>query len=206
MGSSTDSGAAAGGRRARAHARVRRVLAALWIVLVTAALYAFLFHRNGLQGAIETASSASIAGAAAIYFVFGCIRGFTLIPATALILVAVPFFRPGLLFALTVAGILVSSASVYWFAEALHLDELMTRRHQKAMREIETALRKYELPVIIGWSFFPFVPTDLICYVSGVMGVSARKVLVGVGLGEGAICAIYIFLGDQALRYFELRP
>jgi uncharacterized membrane protein YdjX (TVP38/TMEM64 family) len=204
MGTS-DAGPAAGARRAQAHERLRRVLVALWLVLVSAALYTFLFHRDAIEAELETASAASIVAGSAIYLLFGCIRGFTLIPATALIVVAIPFFPPGLLFALTVAGILVSSASVYWFAEALHLDVLMARRHQSLMHELEEALRKYEMPVIVGWSFFPCVPTDLIFYVSGVVGVNVRKVLLGVGLGEGAICAIYIFLGDQALRFFELR-
>ena len=74
------------------------------------------------------------------------------------------------------------------------------------MDRLKAALEKYELPVIIGWSFFPLVPTDAIVYVCGVLGVNFGKCLLGVGLGEGAICAIYVFLGDQTLRMFLLRP
>jgi len=43
------------------------------------------------------------------------------------------------------------------------------------------------------------VPTDLICYVCGSLRVDIRKLLLGVLVGEGAICAIYIGLGRQLL-------
>lgn len=185
--------------------RLRGALVAVWLILVTAALYGFFFHRELLQAELRDVSSASFVAGAGVYLLFGCIRGFTLIPVTALIVAALPFFPSGILYGLTIAGILVSSATVYWFAEALHLDELLARRHERRMRNLEAALRRYELPVIVGWSFFPFVPTDLVCYVSGVLGVRIQSVLLGVGLGEGAICAIYIFLGEGALRLFGFR-
>jgi uncharacterized membrane protein YdjX (TVP38/TMEM64 family) len=64
-------------------------------------------------------------------------------------------------------------------------------------------LQRHELPVIIGWSFFPLAPTDLICYVCGGLRVNFPKFLLGVLIGEGTICAIYIFLGGEALRWLE---
>jgi uncharacterized membrane protein YdjX (TVP38/TMEM64 family) len=160
------------------HARIRRILVTVWLAVMSAALYLF----------------------------FGSIRGFTLIPATTLVVAAVPFFPPVRLFALTLLGILISSASIYLFSEALHLDEIFARRHQRRIDDLKAVLQKYELPVIIGWSFFPLAPTDLICYVCGVLKIDFRKCLLGVGIGEGVICAIYIFLGDYALRALRLRP
>jgi hypothetical protein len=41
--------------------------------------------------------------------------------------------------------------------------------------------------------------------VCGVLKVDFRKCVLGVGIGEGIICAIYIFLGDYALRAFGLK-
>ena len=60
-------------------------------------------------------------------------------------------------------------------------------------------------PIIIGWSFFPLAPTDLICYVCGVLRVRFWKFLLGVTLGEGAISAIYIYGGDQILWWLGLK-
>jgi uncharacterized membrane protein YdjX (TVP38/TMEM64 family) len=142
----------------------------------------------------------SFFAAAALYLTFGCIRGFTLIPSTTLVLAAVPFFQPAPLSALTLIGILISSTSIYFFAEALHLDELFAALHGARLERLKRAMSRYELPVIIAWSFFPLVPTDLICYACGAFRVRFWKCLVGVAIGEGAICGIYIFLGDSLLR------
>jgi uncharacterized membrane protein YdjX (TVP38/TMEM64 family) len=117
----------------------------------------------------------------------------------------VPFFPPIRLFVLTLVGILISSASVYLFAEALNLEEMLARQHQRRVDTLKDALQRYQLPIIIGWSFFPLAPTDMICYVCGVLKVDFRKCLLGVGVGEGAICAIYIFMGDYALRALGLK-
>jgi len=139
------------------------------------------------------------------YLILGCIRGFTLIPSTSLILLAIAFFPPGPLFVLTLAGILVSSASIYYFAEVLAIDELLRRRHAASFDRVKGLLARYQLPVIIGWSFFPLAPTDLVVYLCGIMRVSLLKCLVGVAIGEGAISALYIFGGDQFLRLLQLK-
>ena len=182
------------------HRALRRVLVALWAVVVAAGVYGFLFRRAALTDALSDASSTSFLAAAALYLAFGCLRGFTLIPSTTLVLLAVPLFRPAPLFGLTIAGILISSTSIYFFAEALHLDEVFAGLHGARLEQLRRAMARYELPVIVGWSFFPLAPTDLICYACGVFGVRFWKCLVGVAIGEGAICGIYIFLGDSLLR------
>lgn len=187
------------------HALLRRILVGIWLVVMSAALYVFLFHRDRLQQEIQNATALSIFAGSAFYLFFGSIRGFTLMPATTLVVAGIHFFSPVRLFVLTLTGILISSASIYWFSEALHLEELLAERHQARMEQLKKALRNYELPVIIAWSFFPLAPTDLICYVCGVLKIDFKKFLLGVGIGEGVICAIYIFLGDQALRALHLR-
>jgi uncharacterized membrane protein YdjX (TVP38/TMEM64 family) len=184
---------------------LRRLLVALWIATIALALYVLAFHRELVQTQLQSAASASALAAAGIYLFFGCIRGFTLVPSTALIVVAIPFFPPARLYGLTMGGILISAASIYWFSEALHLEELLARRHQQHVERLKMTLERYELPVIVGWSFFPLVPTDIICYVCGLLRVNFVKYLAGVAIGEGVICAIYIFLGDHAARLLQLK-
>jgi len=75
------------------------------------------------------------------------------------------------------------------------LDLLLVRR--SAPHEL---LQSYQLPIIIGWSFFLFLPTDVLCYVCGSLKVNYKKFLFGVIVGEGTVYAIYIFLGDWVLR------
>lgn len=187
------------------HRALRRLLVSAWLVVVAAGVFLFFFRRDALHDALSDASSLSFVAAAALYLAFGCIRGFTLIPSTTLVLLAVPFFQPAPLFALTLVGILISSTSIYFFAEALHLDEVFAGLHGARLERLKRAMSRYELPVIVAWSFFPLAPTDLICYACGVLGVRFWKCLVGVAIGEGAICGIYIFLGDSLLRTFGWR-
>ena len=187
------------------HARLRAVLIAIWLLVTAGGLYLFLFHREWLLGELQSARSTSFLAGAALYILFGSLRGFTLIPSTTLVVAALPFFAPGPLFALTLLGILISSASIYFFSEALHVEELVARKHQGAFERLKAALQAYQMPIIIGWSFFPLAPTDVVCYACGVLRVDVRKCLLGVAIGEGAICGIYIFLGDYALRRFHLR-
>ena len=187
------------------HARLRRLLSTIWIIGALAALYAYFFHRDDLQHLLGGAAAASALAGGAVYLLMGCLRAFTLIPVTSLVLLGVVFFPPWPLFALTLAGILVSSTSVYYFAEALHLDELLRRKHGAQLGRVHDLLQRHGLPIIIGWSFFPLVPTDLICYLSGVLKIRLTTMLFGVAIGEGAICAIYIFLGDSLLRTLGFR-
>lgn len=185
---------------------VRPFLLTLWLAVVVAALYVFLFHRSFVQQQLlGGAMSVSVVAGGAVYLLLGAIRGFTLIPSTTLVLAAVAFFPPVPLFVLTLAGILISTSCIYWFAESLGLGDVLERRHPATVARLTRVLQRHELPIIIGWSFFPLAPTDLICYVCGVLRVNFLTCLVGVAIGEGTICGIYIFAGDQLLHWWGLK-
>lgn len=135
------------------------------------------------------------------YVLLGSVRAFTLIPSTYLVIAALPFFPPVLLLALSLIGVLISSAIIYLFSASLRLEEVFERgRHRVQVVRLRALLQKHELPIIVGWSFFPLVPTDLICYVAGALEINFPKFLLGILLGEGAICAVYVFAGQSALR------
>ena len=179
---------------------------AVWFVLVTAAVYLYFFQRNLIQLEFQRAFYYSLVFGGTVYLLVGCLRGFTLIPSTYLVFVGIPFIPPRALFLLTIAGILISSASIYFFSESLHLDQHFEGKQKHRVAGLKAVLQKNELPVIIGWSFFPFAPTDLICYVCGILGIDFWKFLFGILLGEGAICGIYIFFGNYVLQLFHLLP
>jgi uncharacterized membrane protein YdjX (TVP38/TMEM64 family) len=178
---------------------LRRILGIGWLTGVAIALYLVFFHRDLIAGRLQAAATTSLVTGGGLYLLLGCLRGFTLIPATSLVLMGIVFLPPVPLFVLTLAGILASSASIYYFAEALHLDELLRTRHAHRIDRLRALLDRYGLPVIIAWAFFPLAPTDLICYLAGVLRMRIAICLLGVAIGEGAICGIYIFLGHAAL-------
>jgi len=178
----------------------------IWLVVVVSAIYLYLFQRNLIRAQLQRAFFYSLVVGGSIYLLAGCLRGFTLIPSTYLVFIGIPFFPPAPLFLLTITGILISSASIYLFSKSLHLDEYFEREHKHRVVKVRSILQKNELPVIIGWSFFPFAPTDLICYVCGVLQVDFWKFLFGIFIGEGAICATYIFFGNHVLRFLHVQP
>lgn len=179
---------------------VRYGLFALWVTVACGALYLYFFRREAVQAELRDALSASFWAASIAYLLIGALRAFTLVPATFPLLVAMPFFDPWVLLALTIPCIAISSSVCYWFAEALHLDEAVEKKYPKQIAQLKQLLQSYQLPIIVGWSFMLFLPTDVLCYVCGSLKINYKKFLVGVLLGEGTVYAIYIFLGDWVLR------
>ena len=177
----------------------QRVRLAVWALF--AAAFAFLYHRDSsLWGTELTQLATSSAWLAyAVYLLLGAVRGFAFIPVTNLLVLAIPLFPPVPLLLLTLLGIAISSASIYLFAGSLKLGEYLERKHARHMERLQGALRRNPTAIVTVWSFVPVVPTDLICYVCGVMKVSFRRFMLGVLAGEGAICTIYIFAGATLL-------
>ena len=179
--------------------RVRYILIAVWVLVVAGALYLYFFKREVVQEELKDALSVSFWAAAVTYLFIGSLRAFTLVPATFPLLVAIPFFDPRVLLGLTLVCIAISSSICYWFAEVIHLDEMFERKYPVQIRRLKETLQRYQLPIIIGWSFFLFLPTDLLCYVCGTLKINFKKFLIGVLVGEGTVYAIYIFLGAWIL-------
>ncbi len=179
----------------------RRAGLALWIVFLTAGLSLYFFRHDWLATQLAALSSAPLAWVGALYLALGCLRAFTLVPATYLLLAGMLVLPPAPLLALTLVGILVSSTAVYRFAGAMGLASYFERRHPAQVMRLRTLLLRRELPVVIIWSFLPVAPTDVVCYVCGALGIDLKKCLLGVAIGEGTICALYVFFGAHALAW-----
>jgi len=180
--------------------RLRYALFAIWLLIAGGALYLYFFKRELVRTEMRDALSASFWVASISYVVIGSFRAFTLVPATFPLLVAMPFFDPWVLLGLTIPCIAISSSICYWFAEAIHMDEVFERKYPRQIHKLKAALQTYQLPIIIGWSFFLLLPTDLICYVCGTLRINFTKFLIGVVIGEGSVYAIYIYAADYFLR------
>ncbi len=183
---------------ARDDSKARAALAlrlGVWLLFIAA--FAFLYYRYSAlwdTGFTELAVSSAWL-AYAVYLLLGAVRGFALIPVTNLIVLAIPIFPPVPLLVLTLVGIAISSATIYAFAGSLKLAEYFERKHAEHSQRVRAALQRNPTSIVTAWSFLPIVPTDLICYVCGVMKISFTRFMFGVLVGEGAICALYIFAG-----------
>jgi len=182
-----------------------RLQIAVWIVCAGSFVYFYYARHDALENGMRNAAAASAFVAFGLYLLLGSIRGLTLVPSAGLMLLAIPFFAPIPLFVLTLLGILISSTSIYYFSRSLHLAEYFEIKHKAKIEGVRTILQKNPTAIVILWSFFPLAPTDLICYLCGVMRIRFDRFILGVLVGEGAICAIYIFLGDNLLRLLHWR-
>lgn len=174
--------------------------------MVTAvAVYLFFFHREATQQELRDVMSTSLWIAGLVYLALTILRGVIFMPAAPLVLLGIAFFPPLPLFILTIVGNLIPAACIYLFPEKLRLKEAFGEGHNKTIAHIHMLLNRGEFWVITVWSFLPFTPTDVIVYVCGLARINFKKTMLGVAVGSGANCAIYIFLGDYILRMTGLK-
>ena len=66
----------------------------LWALAVVLGLYVYFLHRRWLQDVLADMKSASPFWRYGAYLALGCIRGFTMVPATSLLLAAMLIIPP----------------------------------------------------------------------------------------------------------------
>lgn len=165
-----------------------------WLACVAILLTLYHLHREWFDvESLRSLVDQNRALVITIYLTVLSLLGLTFIPSTPFAIAGVFLFSPGLAYFLNLLGILTSSTIVYHFAHFLGLHTAFETRYPQKVRKVRDALRRKELPIIIGWSFFPVVPTDLIIYVASTLSIPLWKCLLGVLIGEGTLNAFYIF-------------
>ena len=182
----------------------RHAILAVWVVLFVVVVYMYFFAPGVFEAYIKHTFERSFILGSFLFLFLGCVRGFVFLPATTLIVLGFLFFTPNMLFFLVIVGVVVSSTLTYWFARSLELGQEIQEHNSRQVVILTSWLAHYELPVVIGWSFFPFVPTDVICYVCGALRMNYFKFITGVFIGEGVCCAVYIYFGEYLVRFFSL--
>lgn len=137
-----------------------------------------------------------------IYILVSILRGLFLIPSTPFVLVGVLLFpeQPLLVFSISMLGILLTTAALYYYSDSLGFSEKLQNKFPKKMDLWQSRLQsKNATWIVIGWSFFPFVPTDLICYIAGIVKMPFKYLILGVIIGESVLVACYIWLGSDLL-------
>lgn len=170
-----------------------------WVLVVAVVLTLYLTHQDRIdvewiRGAVHDNRFLIIP----FYLLLLSVLGLAFIPSTPFAIAGVFLFDPVLAYGLNLAGIVTSSTIVYHFAEFLGLRAAFQARYPGRTEKVLRALDRKELPIIVGWSFFPVVPTDLIIYVASTLKIPLWKCLLGVLIGEGALNAFYIFSVDAA--------
>jgi uncharacterized membrane protein YdjX (TVP38/TMEM64 family) len=182
----------------------KRVLFWLWTaaILVVLSLYLFkpdLFSAEHLRSSFEQYSGHLLV----IYSVGSLVRGLALLPSTPFVLAGGLLFpqSPWLVLFISMSAILGSAAFVYLLADFLDVDMFLRDRFASRFEKLKGQMHAHGFWIVAAWSFFPAVPTDLICYAAGVVRLNFLKFMAGVFVGEVFLVAIYIWSGKAISEF-----
>jgi len=172
------------------------------LLLIVAALVWWAFHPTALTpNSIQSFLQQYEAWALLVYLLISSVRGCFLLPSTPFVLAGVLLF-PGsrwLVFAISLLGVLIGSALIYFFSDRLGFAAVIEKKHATALAKVRSRMQKHGMLIVMAWSFFPLVPTDLVCYLAGVIRMNFLRFILAVTIGETVLIASYVFLAPALL-------
>ena len=176
--------------------KIRLIALVIWVALVIglSVLYAVrpeLLEPERVVQTLRGSGQSLLLG----YVVLSIVRAFTLVPSTVLIIVGTLLFpdRPWFVMTSSLGGVVLSAVLIYYYFDFLGVGALFERKHAKQVRWLERQMNLKGFWLVVGWSMFPFVPTDAICYVAGTLRMHVGTFAAGVALGELPIVAFYVW-------------
>jgi uncharacterized membrane protein YdjX (TVP38/TMEM64 family) len=139
-----------------------------------------------------------------IYALLSMLRGFFLLPSTPFVIGGGLLFPEQLPLVLTISmiGVLFSATSLYYFSDLLGFSTYLDQKFPTKINALKQKLNSSKSTLLVaGWSIFPFVPTDIICYVTGILKTPFKNVLLGVFIGEIILCSMYVYFGAAIFSY-----
>jgi len=176
----------------------------IWLALVLIAIALFIFFpesftAESLKQMLNNNSSLILF----VYIALSCLRAMLFLPSTIFVLMGTVLYPDEPVFVLVVSmiGILIGASLVYKAASVLTPDQLLSGKNLTRLEGVHNKMEKYGFSIVLLWSFFPAVPTDLICYVAGTIKMSFWKFILAVFLGELILVSLYIWTGKSLLEF-----
>ncbi len=184
---------------------LKRIIYGLWITIVLTVIITLIvnpsfFSVQNLVAFIQKFEMQLMV----VYIVISCLRGVFLIPSTPFVLAGVMLFPSSPVFVIVVSmvGILLSAILLYYFSDLLSFSEKLENKFPEKMEVWKKRVQsKKAFWIVLVWSFFPLVPTDLICYLAGIVKMPIKYLLVGVGVGEVILVGCYVYLGTGVIEW-----
>ena len=139
-----------------------------------------------------------------VYILISLARGIFLLPSTPFVFAGIILFpnQPLLVFSVSILGIVITATYLYFASRFLEFNKLFGEKHSKKTDKIIERLNKHGFWIVLGWSFFPLVPTDLICYIAGSIKMNFTKYISAVFIGEAILISAYVYLGEGIWNIF----
>ncbi len=173
----------------------------VWLCLVAIVLVSLLIFPDWLsRDSISELLNNFGTMALIVYIVLSLTRSLLMIPCTPFVLAGAISFPqwPLIVFVISFTGIVLGAFLVYSFPSFGNYDEFLEEKYPAKIAALKGKMQgKYAFAIVAGWSFFPLVPTDVICYVAGIAKMSFKKMVMALLIGEIPLVTTYIFLGVE---------
>lgn len=173
------------------------------LILLLLALNPELLNRDSIAEFLNGLGTSALI----VYCLLSLTRALIMMPSTPFILAGAVSFpdMPLVVFVISYIGVVVGTLLIYSFPTFGNYDEYLEARYPSKIGAIKEKMRgRYSFWIVIGWSFFPLVPTDLICYVAGIAKMSYKKLVAAVVIGELPIVTFYVFAGVELGEWLRL--
>ncbi|MDM8559964.1 VTT domain-containing protein [Candidatus Parabeggiatoa sp. HSG14] len=179
---------------------IQRFLLGIWMIVLFFGLWYYwfypeLFTTQNLKVFFERFNTLMLW----VYLLVSIVRGFALIPSTPFVFAGLLLFSWEMVFLISMIGILASATLLYFFAEFLEFDQFLEKKYPQEIKKLKHLMQRKGVVIVFLWSFFPAVPTDLICYVAGILRMPFGLFLLALGLGESILVGLYVFLGTTLM-------
>jgi len=142
-----------------------------------------------------------------VYIGLSLARSLLMIPSTPIILAGAVSFPEQLLivFLISLVGIVVGGILVYSFPSFGDYGSYLESKYPDKIRFLKEKMHgPYSFWIVMGWSIFPLVPTDVICYVAGLVKMNFKKMLTALVIGELPLIVLYIYLGTEVGEWLRI--
>ncbi len=177
----------------------QKMMRIVWLCLVVACIIIYLLYRKQLTKENIAAFLSLYQDRMLIIYFFICVlRGIMLIPATPFLFAGIFLFgsTPYLLFAVFMSSVLIVSAFIYYASGYVGVEAILAPMPERKVQAIKKRLQgPHIFWFILLWAFAPFTPTDLVCCVTRALRIKFIRLIIPLLIGEGVICAFYIFNG-----------
>lgn len=186
---------------------LRGVCIVVWLGVIATCLVAYIIDPGAFSSENIAVFLSRFHGEIwLVYILISTLRGFTLLPSTPLVIAGTILFpsQPFTVLIVSVTGILLSSTMIYFFADRLGFRRFFEKHGTGRLDKIRARLEhRTGVAFVALWSFFPLVPTDLVCYVAGIVRMRYVKFIAAIFAGELVLCSLYIFLGNIIVGFLR---
>jgi uncharacterized membrane protein YdjX (TVP38/TMEM64 family) len=185
--------------------KYKTVLKYVWVILLVTSLAVYfsfpeLFTAKFLSESLNNNATLVLW----CYILFTCIRPIFFIPSTAALILGIALYPDSFTFLLFInmTGIIIGAILLYFAGSYFTPEQFFNEKRAKSLPKIKEKINKHGFGIVLCWSFFPLVPTDLICFVSGATKMKFTKFIVAMFIGELLLVSIYLWTGKGIMELF----